>query len=44
VDYGETLISLPYAHKWWGRRFELLHVDLLLGDMHQVALTLRRRG
>ena len=25
-----------------GRWFELLHVDLLLGDLHQVVLTLRR--
>ena len=27
-----------------GRWFELLHVDLLLGDMYQVVLTLRRAG
>ena len=44
MDYGETVMSLPYVRERWGRWFELLHVDLLLGDMHQVVLTLRRRG
>jgi SAM-dependent methyltransferase len=44
MDYGETVITLPYVREHWGRWFELLHVDLLLGDLHQVALTLRRRG
>ena len=42
--YGETAITLPYVRERWGRWFELLHVDLLLGDLHQVVLTLRRRG
>jgi SAM-dependent methyltransferase len=44
MDYGESVITLPYVRERWGRWFELLHVDLLLGDMHQVVLTLRRRG
>jgi SAM-dependent methyltransferase len=44
MDYGETVISLEYVRERWGAWFELLHVDLLLGDMHQVVLTLRRRG
>jgi len=26
----------------WSRWFELLHSDLLIGDLHQVVLTLRR--
>jgi SAM-dependent methyltransferase len=44
MDYGETMISLEYVRERWGQWFELLHVDLLLGDMHQIVLTLRRRG
>jgi SAM-dependent methyltransferase len=44
VHYGETVISLPYVRERWGRWFDLQHVDLLLGDMYQVVLTLRRRG
>jgi SAM-dependent methyltransferase len=44
MHYGETVISLEYVRERWGRWFELQHVDLLLGDMHQVVLTLRRRG
>ena len=44
MHYGETVIALPYVRERWGDRFELQHVDLLLGDLHQVVLTLRRRG
>jgi SAM-dependent methyltransferase len=44
MDYGETVIALDYVRERWARWFELLHVDLLLGDLHQVVLTLRRRG
>ena len=44
MHYGETVISLPYVRDRWAERFELLHVDLVLEDIHQVALTLRRRG
>ena len=44
MHYGETVITLPYVRERWARWFELLHVDLLLGDLHQVVLTLRRRG
>jgi SAM-dependent methyltransferase len=44
MHYGETVITLPYVGERWARWFELLHVDLLLGDLHQVVLTLRRRG
>ena len=43
MDYGETVITLPYVRERWAALFELLHVDLLLGDLHQVMLTLRRR-
>jgi hypothetical protein len=42
VTYGETVITLPYVRERWRERFELLNVDLLLGDPYQVLLTLRR--
>jgi len=43
MDYGETVITLPYLRRRWGELFELLDISLLTGDMHQVVLTLRRR-
>jgi hypothetical protein len=43
MAYGETVIAVDYVRERWARWFELLHVDLLLGDLHQVVLTLRRR-
>ena len=43
MDYGETVLSLPYIRERWSEWFELLDVALLTEDMHQVALTLRRR-
>jgi hypothetical protein len=42
MTYGETIITLPYVRERWSRWFELLHADLLIGDLHQVVLTLRR--
>ena len=43
MDYGETVVTLPYVRERWGDRFELLEADLLLDDLFQVVLTLRRR-
>ncbi len=43
MTYGETVITLPYVRERWSPMFELLDVDLLVGDLHQVMLTLRRR-
>jgi SAM-dependent methyltransferase len=43
MSYGETVVTLPYVRRTWSRMFELLDVDLLVGDLHQVMLTLRRR-
>ena len=43
MDYGETVISLPYIREHWSEWFDLLDVALLTEDMHQVALMLRRR-
>jgi SAM-dependent methyltransferase len=42
MTYGETVITLPYVRERWSRWFDLLHTDLLIGDLHQVVLTLRR--
>jgi SAM-dependent methyltransferase len=43
MDYGETVITMPYVRERWADRFELLETDLLLEDPEQVMLTLRRR-
>jgi SAM-dependent methyltransferase len=42
MSYGETVITLPHIRESWSPTFELLDVDLLVGDLHQVVLTLRR--
>jgi SAM-dependent methyltransferase len=42
MHYGETVVTLPYVRERWAPRFELLDVDLLIGDLHQVMLTLQR--
>lgn len=43
MDYGETVITMPYVRERWADRFELLETDLLFEDPEQVMLTLRRR-
>ena len=43
MTYGEAVITLPYIREHWAPLFDLLEVDLLLGDLYQVMLTLRRR-
>ena len=42
MTYGETVITLRLRARALGARFELLHADLLLGDLFQVVLTLWR--
>ncbi len=42
MTYGEAVITLPYVRERWAPRFELLDVAPLIGDLHQVVLTLRR--
>jgi SAM-dependent methyltransferase len=42
LTYGETVITLPYVEQRWAPQFELLAADVLLGDLYQVMLTLRR--
>jgi SAM-dependent methyltransferase len=44
MTYGETVISLPYIERRWAPQFELLDVSLLTEDLHQVAVTVRRRA
>ena len=43
MTYGETVVTLGYVRERWSARFELLQADLLLDDLFQVLLTLRRR-
>ncbi len=40
MTYGETVITLPYIREHWSDRFELLGVDILIDDLHQVVITL----
>lgn len=42
MTYGEAIVTLPYVRERWAPRFELLDVAPLVGDLHQVMLTLRR--
>jgi hypothetical protein len=37
------VITLPYIRERWWPLFELLDVDLLVGDLYQVMITLKRR-
>jgi SAM-dependent methyltransferase len=43
VTFGEAVVNLPYVRERWGELFELLDVSLMLDDIYQVVLTLRRR-
>jgi hypothetical protein len=43
ITYGETVIAKPYARERWSPQCELLEVDLLIGDLHRLVPTLRRR-
>ena len=43
MTYGEAVITLPYVREHWSRWFELLGADVLIGDLHQVMLTLQAR-
>jgi SAM-dependent methyltransferase len=43
MTYGEAVVTLPYVKERWSPLFDLLDVDFLIGDPHQVMLTLKRR-
>jgi SAM-dependent methyltransferase len=42
MHYGDTVITLDYVRERWAPRFELRAAKLLVGDLHQVVLILRR--
>jgi trans-aconitate methyltransferase len=42
MHYGEAVVTLDYVRERWSDRFALLDVDILLGDLFQLVLTLRR--
>jgi hypothetical protein len=42
MTYGEAIITLPWIRERWAPRFELLDAAPLVGDLHQVVVTLRR--
>jgi hypothetical protein len=37
------VVNIAYVRERWGELFELLEVSLMLDDIDQVVLTLRRR-
>ncbi len=43
MTYGEAIVTLPFIAERWSPLFELLEVDLLIDDLYQVMVTLRRR-
>lgn len=43
MTYGEAVVTMPYIRERWGELFEVLAADVALEDLHQVAITLRRR-
>ena len=43
LTYGDTVITLAYVREHWSEMFELIDIDLVLDDPHQIVLTLRRR-
>lgn len=42
MTYGEAVITLRYVRERWSEMFALLDADILLDDLFQVMLTLRR--
>ena len=39
----ETVITLPFLRERWGDLFEVLDADVLVGDLYQAMVTMRRR-
>jgi trans-aconitate methyltransferase len=44
MEYGESVVTLPYVRERWAPRFTLLKASLQLADLQQVVLVLRREG
>jgi SAM-dependent methyltransferase len=42
MTYGEAIVTIPWIRERWAPRFEILDVAPLVGDLHQVMITLRR--
>jgi SAM-dependent methyltransferase len=42
MHYGDTVVTLDYVRERWAPRFSLMDAKLLVGDLHQIVLTLRR--
>lgn len=42
MTYGETVVTLAYVRERWGTLFDVVAADVLMGDLQQVAITLRR--
>jgi hypothetical protein len=43
ATYGEAVVTLAQVRERWSEWFELLAADVLVADLFQVVLTLRRR-
>ena len=43
MSYGESVITLPWIEQNWTDGFELADVSVMLGDIYQVAITLKKR-
>lgn len=42
MTYGETVVTMRYVRERWASRFQLLAIDVLVDDVYQLVLTLRR--
>jgi len=43
MDYGESVIGLPWIRENWAARADLVDVNVMIGDIYQVAVTMRKR-
>jgi SAM-dependent methyltransferase len=43
MEYGETVITMAYIRERWSSLFEMVETAVLLDDLHQVILTMRRK-
>jgi SAM-dependent methyltransferase len=43
VTYGETVVTPAYIRSHWTDMFELIAIEMLIGDPYQVVVALRRR-
>lgn len=43
MNYGDTVVSLPYIEENWTDLFEIVETGFLTGDMYQVPIALRKK-